>query len=116
MRKWLVPVLMTVSLVWQSLAMAQVGSALPTAAELMHSVLHWEAEGHHHHEDGSWHLDDSAESAQHVMCDHLSNPVALLQSAVRTATQGGQVTPQAHLLMGLPAPHLKGLLRPPRLI
>lgn len=116
MRKWFVPLLVAFSMLWQSMATAQVDAALPNSAEWVHSVLHWEAEGHHHHDDGSWHLDDSAESIHHVMCDHLSNPVALPQSVVHTQVQGAQMSAPSYVRSGLPAPHLEGPLRPPRLI
>jgi hypothetical protein len=116
MRKWLVPLLVLVSMLWQSLATAQVGSTLPTPSEMMHSVLHWQAESHHHHEDGSWHADDSAESSQHVLCDHLSSPAALPHSALQAHLLDARSSVHPRVLSGLPAPHLKGPLRPPRLI
>ena len=116
MRKWFIPLLVTFSMLWQSMAMAHVGAVFPSAAEWVHSVLHWEAVNHHHHEDGSWHVDDSAESTHHMMCDHLSNPVALPQSVVRTQVQGAQMIALSVVRLGLPSPHLESPLRPPRLI
>jgi hypothetical protein len=65
-------VVMLFAMLWQSMALARVGSSVNVLADPDHAALHWQEEGHHHNEDGSYHLDDSHESAQHLADDHLS--------------------------------------------
>lgn len=81
-----------------------------------HVVTHWLDEAHHHHEDGSFHEDDSDESVRHLLADcHLSSASLLpgelnwLPSA--RFAQGPPALPsRLH-----PAPFLEGPHRPPRI-
>lgn len=105
---------MLFAMLWQSLAMARVGSTVNVLADLEHAALHWQAEGHHHHEDGSYHLDDSNESQQHVITDYVSVSLEMAAPQSRdfpvlgSALHGGVPT------TAFPSPTLDGLLRPPR--
>lgn len=105
---------MMFAMLWQSVAMGRVGSTVNVLADLEHAALHWQAEGHHHHEDGSYHLDDSNESVQHVVTDHLGVSLEMAApeshdfSILGAAVHGGVPT------RAIPSPPLDGLLRPPR--
>jgi len=110
------PILLVVlfAMLWQSLAMARLGSTVNVLADLKHAALHWQGEGHHHQEDGSYQLDDSHESAKHMVTDHLSAslemavPLAHGFPPLRSTAPGGlNETP-------LPNPTPDGQLRPPR--
>jgi hypothetical protein len=115
MRRFAVLFVMLFAMLWQSVALARVGSTVNAIADLQHAALHWQEEGHHHHDDGSYHLDDSNESAQHVAADHLSTTLATALPpshdfpAPGSAAHGG-----LHEALS-PDPTLDGLLRPPRL-
>lgn len=114
MRQSTVLLLMLFAMLWQSVAMARVGSTVNVLADLEHAALHWQAEAHHHHEDGSYHLDDSNESVRHVVTDHLSVSLEMAAPeshdfpALGSAVHGGVGT------TAFPNPTLDGLLRPPR--
>lgn len=105
---------MLFAMLWQSVAMARVGATAHAVADLEHAALHWQEEGHHHHADGSYHLDDSTESVQHVLSDHVSAAAALVASS----SQG--FPPLGSAALGglhdtlVPNPTLDGLFRPPR--
>lgn len=114
MRPSIVLLAVLFAMLWQSLALARPGSTVNLLADPEHAALHWAGEGHHHHEDGSYHLDGSNESVQHVVTDHLS--VSLEMAApeshdfpvLGSAVHGGVRT------TAFPNPTLDGLLRPPR--
>ena len=76
MRRSAVLIVMLFAMLWQSTAMARVGSTVNPLSDLAHATLHWNDESHHHHEDGSYHLDDSKESVHHMATDHLNASLA----------------------------------------
>lgn len=114
MRRLPILLVMLFAMLWQSVALARVGSTVNALTDMAHTALHWQEAGHHHHEDGSYHLDDSPESAQHIVCDHVSALAELPVSPshdfppLTSALPGG--LHQAHV----PDPDLKGLFRPPQ--
>ncbi len=114
MRRSAVLVAMLFAMLWQSVAFARVGSTLGALADREHTALHWQEEGHHHHEDGSCHLDDSNESAQHLLSDHVSATVALMGAASHDFPPLGSAAPGGLHQATVPDPALEGLLRPPR--
>ena len=105
---------MLVAMLWQSVALARVGSSVNTFADLAHTALHWQDKAHHHHDDGSYHLDDSSESVHHLICDHLCATVALLVSTSPAIPILGSTAPGAPQKAPVPDPDPEGLLRPPR--
>ena len=102
------------AMLWQSVALARVGSTVNVIADLEHAALHWQEESHHHHEDGSYHLDDSKESGQHVLCDHVCATAALIPSSPHVFSSLGSTAPGGLHETLVPDPTLDGLLRPPR--
>ncbi|WP_367180951.1 hypothetical protein [uncultured Piscinibacter sp.] len=79
-----------------------------------HAALHWQQAGHHHHEDGSYHLDDSNESDQHVIADHVSASAALVTLVGHDFPSALSSSPRGLNEGRAPHPFLDGLLRPPR--
>jgi hypothetical protein len=114
MRRSAVLVAMLFALLWQSVAMARIGSTVNALADLEHATLHWLEEAHHYHEDGSYHRDDSTESVQHVLTDHLNASLALATTSSHGFTPSGSVAPDGLRERRVPDPALDGLLRPPR--
>lgn len=114
MHRSAVLLVMLFAMLWQSVAMARVGSTVNVMADLAHATLHWQAEAHHHHEDGSYHQDDSKESVQHVVTDHLNASLALAAASSHDFTPLGSVAPDGLRERLVPSPALDGLLRPPR--
>jgi hypothetical protein len=114
MRRPAVVLFMLFALLWQSMALARIGSTVNALADIEHTALHWQEEGHHHHEDGSYHPDDSNESVQHILSDHVSATVALLVDAVHDLPPLGSAAPGGRHQANVPDPALEGLLRPPR--
>lgn len=105
---------MLFAMLWQSVALARVGSTISVLADTEHAALHWQEKGHHHHDDGTYHLDDSKASAQHVVCDHVTATSALLLAASRNFPPLGSTAPTGPHERFVPDPPLEGLLRPPR--
>lgn len=96
------------------MALARVGSSVNALIDLQHAALHWQGEAHHHHEDGSYHLDDSKESVQHVVTDHLSVSLAMAAPSLHELPSLGSAAPGGLRATPVPNPTLDGLLRPPR--
>lgn len=105
---------MLFAMLWQSVAMARVGSTVNAMADLAHATLHWQEVAHHHHGDGSYHRDDSKESVKHVVTDHLSASLALAAPTAHDFPALGSGAPGDLRTTAFPNPTLEGLLRPPR--
>ena len=114
MHRSAVLLVMLLALLWQSVALARAGSTVNALADLAHTALHWQAQGHHHHEDGSYHLDDSTESTQHVLIDPMSTTAALIGSSCQDVPPLGSAAPGGRHDTVVCSPPLDGLLRPPR--
>ncbi|MFP5382076.1 MAG: hypothetical protein ACLGG4_07405 [Gammaproteobacteria bacterium] len=114
MRRLLVLFVTLISLLCQSMAVARVDSA-NSSPDPEHRSLHWQAKGHHHHHDGSFHQDQSEESLQHVSGDHVGGHVELPSSVSHAFPPAGSVLPSVWHDAAVPAPFPDGLLRPPSL-
>ena len=114
MRRSAVLFVMLFAMLWQSVALARVGSTVNALADLEHAALHWQEKAHHHHEDGSYHLDDSKESTQHVLTDHVSATAALMVALSQDFPLQRSAAPGGLHDTVVPNPTLDGLLRPPR--
>jgi hypothetical protein len=103
------------AMLWQSVALARVSSTVNLMADLEHAALHWQDESHHHHEDGTYHLDSSQESMQHMLSDHGGANAALLPlSPKHEISLIGASKARGIHAEPAPNPFLDGLLRPPR--
>ena len=91
------------------------GSTESALADLEHATPHWQEEGHHPHDDGSYHQDDSKESVQHVLGDPGGATAALLVGASHDVPSPGCAAPDGLHGTRVPNPTADGLLRPPRL-
>jgi len=113
MRRLLVLFVTLISLLCQSMAVARADSASTSPSDLEHSSLHWQATGHHHHHDGSFHQDQSDESLQHVSSDHIGGHLELLGSISHALPPAGSVLRAEWHDAAAPDPFPDGLLRPP---
>ena len=115
MRRAAVLLVMMFARLWQSVALPPIGSKMNLLADLQHAAPHWQQHSHHHHGDGSYHLDESNESAQHLATVHLNATRAMAAmslpqyAAAGSGAYGGVRETRALI------PTLDGLLRPPRL-
>ncbi|MBC7734900.1 MAG: hypothetical protein H7306_23895 [Bacteriovorax sp.] len=101
---------------WQAVPTARVGSTVNALThDLAHATLHLQKKAHHHREDGSYYQDDSKESVQHVVADHLNASLALAASYWHDFPHLRSAAPDALHERLVPNPTLDGLLRPPRL-
>lgn len=114
MRRSAVLLALVLAMLWQSVALARPGSTVNVLSDLAHAALHWQQEGHHHHDDGSFHLDDSPASAFHLLGDHLTVTTALLPAVAHHVPRSGSAPPDGLQGVCVPDPVLDGLLRPPR--
>jgi len=115
MRRSAILLVMLFAMLWQSVAMARIGSTVNALADPAHATLHWQAEAHHHHEDGSYHQDDSKESVQHMVMDHLNASLALATASSHAFAALGSAAPGDLRERPVPDPALDSLLRPPQL-
>jgi hypothetical protein len=108
----------------QGLAM-QWGTAWPSDAapvahevmhKVMHEVLHDAHVSHHHEDDGTLHIDDSDESAEHIQ-DHSAppQPAALLSTVLPAAPPALVCSVQPGAPPLIPDPMLECPHRPPAL-
>lgn len=102
-----------VAMLWQSAAFARVGATGDALADAGHAALHWQGEAHHHHDDGSFAIDESEESARHLMADHTS-ATALLPLVSTMLPRLDDRAPRHVSVRASPHPFLDGPLRPPR--
>lgn len=83
MARRFVAFLLTLCMCWQSLAYAGADVLVAEGQELVHAMLHFEGEAHHHDgHDGDFHQDESPDSVQHAMNDACVFAPALLTDAV----------------------------------
>jgi hypothetical protein len=115
-RKTFTILLVLSSILWQTVATAGQGMLLEHAEGLAHAVLHWEKQGHHHHDDGSVDQDNSPESVQHILADAQLNTTGVLPALRGTALPGfGSCTRAPGPDSALPPPFLEATEQPPRL-
>lgn len=114
MRRTATVFILLFAMLWQSGAMGRPGSTVNAWADLEHATLHWLESAHHHHEDGSYHQDDSQESVQHAVTDHVNASLALAGSPSPDFMPSGSDAPDGLHAQRVPDPALDGLLRPPR--
>lgn len=115
MRKAPTIVLLIVSLLWNTFAMAQPALVAEHGDEVAHVLAHLENEPHHHHGDGDFHQDSSGESVQHVYADGCANvPGFIPVQAYPSFSHAGSAVRQARAFLAHDSPILEGPKRPPR--
>jgi hypothetical protein len=114
MRRGFGLLLLLLSLLCQSIVLAG-GRTLPVHGEdLAHAVLHWQDEAHQHHDDGSYHVEDSSEALAHVQLDGALHLTALLGPDKAVGSAMPAATPVSAYALHLPTPPPQQLRRPPR--
>ena len=114
MRRTAIVIAMLFAMLWQSVALGRIGSTVNAWTDAEHAALHLQDKSHHHHEDGSFHLDSSSESAQHGVIDHLSPSLAMSPASSHALPPSGSFAHRGLHDVVAPNPTLDGLLRPPR--
>ena len=107
--------LLTLCMGWQSLAYAGADVLVAEGQELVHAMLHFEGEAHHHDgHDGDFHQDESPDSVRHAMNDACVFAPALLTAvALALPTICSDPPADAHATEP-PPPLLSGPERPPK--
>ena len=82
--------LLLLSTLWQSLALASDFRRVALLEDWAHVMAHWEGASHHHHDDGDWHEDDSADARSHLVLDDDMNVPALAQDGLALSQQTDQ--------------------------
>ena len=103
------------AMLWHAVALARNGPMLGAVADLSHFELHWQDEGHHHHDGGDKHVDDSAESVQHLVSDHVTASDGLLPGVSSTVHRTTSALPKPDDEAPGPHPLLDGAFKPPRM-
>ena len=102
------------TMLWQSFGLAHSGSTVAAAADLEHAKLSSQDEGHHHHDDGTYHVEDSADSVQHLLTDHVTAHLGLILVTATSFLPTGSARHGTDHPLASPHPDLDGLFRPPR--
>jgi hypothetical protein len=114
MPRRLVSVILSLVLCCQGFA-AMAQALLLSGGDVRHAVAHLTDEAHHHHDDGSFHVDDSDESVQHLLVDlWLGAPAVPVGYAAMPALKLPAVAPPQIETTSSPPPFIEGLRRPPR--
>lgn len=114
MRLRLALMVLMASALWQVFVIGGRAGMFGESKETEHAVLHWQRLAHHHHDDGSFTLDKSEESVQHVVVDGFLNTAAVWFVAPIFFPPGKAVRPIAIDELDAPWPDLAGLKRPPK--
>jgi hypothetical protein len=115
MNRTLRSLLLIFAMVWQSMAMLSPLSIEKLAASIDHGILHTQEATHHHHDDASAHIEDTAEGLHHQHADSGMTTLGLLSTITLSVSSAA---PQAFVIAlstTRSSPTLEGLLRPPRL-
>ncbi len=115
MNRSVIVFVLLLTMLWQSFGLAHAGSAYDALAVLEHATIGSQGEGHHHHDDGTYHVEDSVESVQHLLADHLTVPLGMLLCIAPSFSPTGSARPGTDYPIASPHPDPDGLFRPPRL-
>jgi hypothetical protein len=115
MRRRLTNFLLMLCMCWQSLAYAGVEVLVAEGQELVHAMLHFEGEAHHHDgHDGDFHQDESPASVKHAMTDACVFAPALLADVALPCLTIYSAAPAGIHVCAPPPPFLSGPERPPK--
>lgn len=94
---------------------AVAGDLLPRIGfeELVHASTHEQQESHHHHADGSLHLDEAGDRGAHVHVEPFHTVALLIEQPSQFDLGASQGTPVSATPF-MPSPAIDGLLRPPQ--
>jgi hypothetical protein len=115
MNRTLRSLLMLFAILWQSMAMLSPYAIEKMAASIDHGVLHTQEATHHHHDNASAHIEDTAEGLHHQHADSGMSTLALLSNMVLSLSLDAPQSFVATLSSTRTSPNLEGPLRPPRL-
>lgn len=90
------------------------GIAEAAGGDVVHSTLHLKKIQHHHHDDGSYQVDDSVSSFAHVLADASHANTALQSPEAHISLPDMRAVAPVFRGRELPSPDLPLLQRPPR--
>lgn len=102
------------AILWQTLAMVSPMSIAAKSMEYEHAILHTQVSDHHHHDDGSLHLEALDASPSHLHADTGYSGSGILPGAIAQELMAPLAGPGTDAANGGPSPYLDGPLRPPR--
>lgn len=106
--------LLLIAFLCQSLPVLSTQGVAQRSQEIEHVTLHWQETEHHHHDDLSLHVEDSADSAQHDHADAGFNAACLLTVGWALRPRLVPTSPEVLVQALGPMPFLDGPLRPPK--
>ena len=114
MRRGFILVALVVTFVSQFLAIGAGADTRQQGADESHAMLHWKGEAHHHLDDGSLQHDESEDSTQHLLVDHVLAAPWLVSTRLAALPLVIGECPLSLAGPSIPDPYLPGLRRPPR--
>lgn len=114
MQRTIVLLAMLFSLLLQGMALTVPRSTVSIQSDIEHAAMHFNGEAHHHHDDGSYHPDDSRASKLHVLSDNMTVTIVLVLASPQQFPLSVFAKPDGFHGVTVPDPFLDGLLRPPR--
>ena len=99
---------------WQALGVTGRGALASAGEDVAHALMHWADSAHHHHADGSYDQDGSADAVRHVLADDALSAPALCVASAMDFGAGSVPHPGGALAVRLPDPFPDRLRRPPR--
>ena len=102
------------AIAWQTLSMLSPMSIAANSMEYEHAALHLHALDHHHHDDGSLHVEPSDNTPHHLHADGSVSATGLPPGAIGEVQAARLAGPGAATSVRRPSPCLDGPLRPPR--
>lgn len=102
------------AILWQTLAMVGPMSIAAKSMAYEHAILHMHASDHHHHDDGSLHLETLDTAPSHLHADTGYSGYGILPDAIAQDLMAPLAGPGAEPATGGASPCLDGPLRPPR--
>jgi hypothetical protein len=117
MRRGLTTFILMLCMCWQALAHAGIAVVMADHEEQEHALMHFEAQGHHHDDDGDAngvHEDHSLASAQHLASDCGVHAPVLMTWVDLRLPQLPPAMPAQIAVAPPPPPCLAGPERPPK--
>ncbi|HPU08906.1 hypothetical protein [Ectopseudomonas oleovorans] len=114
MSRRLLSFLLLIAFLCQSLPVLSSQGIAERSLEVEHVTLHWQDTEHHHHDDQSLHIEDSADDAQHEHADAGFNTTCLVTAGWGEIARLLPISPDVSVqALGL-ALFLDSPLRPPK--
>jgi hypothetical protein len=102
------------AIVWQTVAVFSPWTVANRAAEVEHMTLHVQEDGHHHHDDLAFHVDEQDDGPQHLHADSGLHSFGLIADTGTVMPQANPPSPATQDERAAAPPFIEGPMRPPR--